>query len=318
MQDFNARSQRRPNVLGVHSLDQFCFSVPDLSEAAAFYDTFGLVTKSQGNKLALQTQGNSHTWGTLIEGSPKKQLQYLSFGAYEDDLPRFRERLQQLGIALLPAPAGAASDGLWFRGHDNLPMQICAAEKSSPDERSAFGLGDIVSPARANYPRSKAPRVNPRRLSHALLFTTDVLGAIKFYSEVFGLRLSDRSADIVAFMHGVHGSDHHMVAFAKSNAPGLHHCSWDVGSVQEVGLGATYMAGKGYERGWGLGRHVLGSNYFHYIRDPWGSYAEYSACMDYVPSSVDWQATDSPPEDSFFLWGPNPPEDFIINFEASN
>jgi catechol 2,3-dioxygenase len=302
----------------VHSLDQFCFSVPDLSQAASFYDTFGLVTKSEGNKLALQTQGSSHTWGTLVEAPGKKQLQYLSFGAYADDLPRFRERLQQLGIALLPPPAGSESEGLWFRGHDNLLMQIRVAEKSSPDVPSAFGIGDVASVTRGIYARSAAPRVHPRRLSHALLFTTDVVGAIKFYGDVFGLRLSDRSADIVAFMHGVHGSDHHMVAFAKSNAPGLHHCSWDVGSVQEVGLGAAHMAAKGHERGWGLGRHVLGSNYFHYVRDPWGSYAEYSAGMDYVPSSMDWQSTDSAPEDSFFLWGPNPPEDFIINFEAPN
>lgn len=310
-------SKRRPNVLGVHSLDEFSFSVPDLSQAQAFYDSFGLITKTDGNRLGLQTQGHPHTWGTLTEGGSKKQLQYLSFGAYEDDMPRFRERLQQLGIALLPPPAGVDSEGLWFRGHDNLLMQIRAAQKSSPNEQSTFGLGDVASPTRAIYPRSKAPRVQPRRLAHALLFTTDVPGAIKFYTEVFGLRLSDRSGDIVAFLHGVHGSDHHLVAFAKSNAPGLHHLSWDVGSVQDVGLGAMQMANKGFERGWGLGRHVLGSNYFHYIRDPWGSYAEYSACMDFIPSTMDWEAGDSPAEDSFFLWGPNPPEDFVINFEAN-
>ncbi len=308
-------SKRRPNVLGVHSLDHFCVAVPDLSQAADFYDAFGLVTKSQGKSLALQTQGNSHTWGTLIEG-PKKQLQHLSFGAYADDIPRFRERLQQRGIALLAPPPGIESEGLWFRGHDGLLTEIRAAEKSSPDVRSYFGLGDIESPARGTYSRSKAPRVHPRRMSHVAIFTTDVEGAIAFYSDVFGLRLSDRSADIVAFLHGVHGSDHHMVAFVKSANPGLHHCSWDVGSVQEIGLGATHMAVSGHERGWGLGRHVLGSNYFHYVRDPWGSYSEYSAGMDYVPSSVDWQGTDQPVEDAMFLWGPNPPEDFPHNYET--
>ena len=149
-----------------------------------------------------------------------------------------------------------------------------------------------------------------------LLFTPDVPRALGFYSRVLGLRLSDRSGEIIAFMHGIHGSDHHMVAFAKSNAPGHHHYSWDVGSVSDIGLGAMYMLEQGYARGWGLGRHVLGSNFFHYVRDPWGSYSEYSADIDYVPANCDWPSGDHPPQDSLYVWGPNLPEDFIQNFEA--
>ncbi len=148
------------------------------------------------------------------------------------------------------------------------------------------------------------------------MFTRDVSKAIDFYTRVLGMRLSDRSGDGIAFLHGVHGSDHHMVAFAKSNAPGFHHLSWDVGSVDEIGVGAMHMLGKGHSRGWGLGRHVLGSNYFHYIRDPWGSYCEYSAGIDYVPAAIDWAAADNDPADSFYVWGPNPPEDFVHNYEA--
>ena len=131
--------------------------------------------------------------------------------------------------------------------------------------------------------------VRPRRLSHVLVFTPDIDKAIEFYSRNLGLRLSDRS-DQVAFLHAIHGSDHHVLAFAKSDAPGLHHCSWDMGSIDEIGLGAMNMAAKGHEKGWGLGRHVLGSNYFHYVRDPWGSYAEYSCDIDYIPASRPWEA----------------------------
>jgi catechol 2,3-dioxygenase-like lactoylglutathione lyase family enzyme len=148
------------------------------------------------------------------------------------------------------------------------------------------------------------------------MFTADVPKAIDFYSRVLGLRLSDRSGDGICFMHGIHGSDHHLVAFAKSSAPGLHHCSWDVGNINEIGKGAMQMAEKGFQKGWGLGRHVLGSNYFHYVRDPWGSYSEYSADIDYIPSTCDWDAGDYPPEDSIYLWGPELPKDFIINHEV--
>lgn len=98
-----------------------------------------------------------------------------------------------------------------------------------------------------------------------------------------------------------------MVAFARSNAPGHHHISWDVGSVDEMGAGAMHTLGN---------RHVLGSNPFHYVCDPWGSYSEYSADIDYVPADFDWKAGDYPPEDSFYACGPNVPHDFVHNYEA--
>jgi catechol 2,3-dioxygenase len=138
---------------------------------------------------------------------------------------------------------------------------------------------------------------------------------VDFYSTIVGLRLSDRS-DRVAFMHAIHGSDHHILAFAQSSAPGLHHCSWDMIGVDDIGLGAMQMAGKGYTKGWGLGRHVLGSNYFHYVQDPWGSYAEYSCDIDYIAAAQRWEAGQHEPEDSFYLWGPEPPADFTLNRET--
>ncbi|TIV87467.1 MAG: metapyrocatechase, partial [Mesorhizobium sp.] len=94
------------------------------------------------------------------------------------------------------------------------------------------------------------------------------------------------------------------------------HTSWDVPLIDNVGQGAMQMADKGFSRGWGLGRHVLGSNFFHYIRDPWGSYAEYSCDIDYIPAEMDWESKDHDPEDSFYIWGPTPPDDFARNYEA--
>ncbi len=86
--------------------------------------------------------------------------------------------------------------------------------------------------------------------------------------------------------------------------------------MDEVGRGAEQMRDAGYKEGWGTGRHVLGSNYFHYVRDPWGSFAEYSAGMDFVPMGMTWQAGDHPPEDSLYLWGPELPDYFVHNSEA--
>lgn len=304
----------RPGELGVHSIDGFRLVVPDLAVAERFYGAFGLDVRPSGAGLGLHTFGHGHRWGEVVEGS-RKRLSHLSFGVYEADFDGFRRRLETLGVTRVDPPPGEESNGLWFLNPDGLAMEIRVADKSSPDDKSAFASLSVGPGHQGSQNRRNAPRVHPRRLSHILIFTTDVLGSIAFYERVLGLRLSDRSGDGVAFLHGIHGSDHHMLALAKSAGPGLHHLSWDVGSIHDIGLGAMYMADKGYTEGWGLGRHVLGSNYFHYVRDPWGSLAEYSADIDYIPANFDWQAADNPPEDGFYIWGPNPPPWLIDNSE---
>jgi catechol 2,3-dioxygenase-like lactoylglutathione lyase family enzyme len=306
---------RRPGVLGVHSLNRFVFSVPDLDVAQRFYSAFGLDVRRSGDRLDLHTFGAPHCWGTVFGNGQPKRLQYLSFGIYAEDLEAFKDRL----AAFDTAPAHALSDGqgLWVRDSEGTPIQIVVAPKMSPSSKSVPTQPPVVAAGRGAAPnRTSAPLVHPRRLSHMLLYTADVDAQLDFYSRALGLRLSDMSKGIVAFMHGAHASDHHLLAFAKSHAPGLHHSSWDVGSVNEIGLGAEQMRSQGYTEGWGVGRHVLGSNYFHYVRDPWGSYAEYSFDIDFVPADLEWPATDHPPEDSFYVWGPQVPEDFVTNLEV--
>ena len=309
-----APQPRRQGGLGIHSVDHFNMIVPDLQKAQKFYTDFGLDVREEEAGLALYTFGHQHRWGCIGEGS-KKRMNYLSFGAYAEDIERLRQRMTRFGVAQIDAPAGFESNGIWFRDPDGTFLEIRVAEKSSPNEKAVVSNPSSPPGVQGSIARSKAPVIQPRRLAHILIFTKDVGRAITFYENVVGLRLSDRSGDGIAFMHGIHGSDHHMIAFAKSDGPGLHHLSWDVGSINEVGLGAMQMADRGFTAGWGLGRHVLGSNYFHYIRDPWGSYSEYSSDIDYVPVDHDWRSGDHEGHDAFYLWGPTPPEDFAFNHE---
>ncbi len=315
IRSLSSTPHRRPGMLGVHSVRDFHFSVPDLSVADRFYKAFGLDVRSDGDRLDLFTHGHEQRWGSIGEGIRKK-FGFISFGIYEEDEHPFKRRLEELSIDRMDPPAGFDSNGIWFRDLDGNPIEIRVAEKTAPDEKAIVSNPSGLPNLRNAPSRSQAPLVYPRRLAHILLFTRDISKTIAFYERVLGMRLSDRSGEIIAFMHGIHGSDHHMVAFAKSDAPGLHHLSWDVGSINDVGFGAKQMVEKGYVDGWGLGRHVLGSNYFHYVRDPWGSYSEYSCDIDYIPADVDWIGQDHPPEDSFYVWGPNPPEDFAFNHEA--
>jgi catechol 2,3-dioxygenase-like lactoylglutathione lyase family enzyme len=308
---------KRPGELGIHSMDTFSMMVPDLKVAENFYKTFGLDVREEGQGLGLYTFGSSHRWGSLTEGARKK-LNHLSFAVFEEDFEPMRRRIEQNGVRIMDAPrsSGYNSNGFWFLDPFGMSIEAKIAEKTSPNEKSDFTTVSSPPGTMGSVIRSKAPKILPRRLAHLLVFTPSVPDSIEFYHRNLGLRLSDRSGDGICFMHGIHGSDHHLIAFAKSSAPGLHHVSWDVGGVNEVGLGASQMADKGYQDGWGLGRHVLGSNYFHYVKDPWGSYSEYSADIDYIPLNHDWEAGDYLPEDGIYLWGPEMPRDFVHNYEA--
>ena len=149
---------RRPGELGVHSLDHFNFMVPDLSQAEKFYGLFGLNLKEENNALSLYTHGHTHRWGTVSEG-PRKKLHFISFGAFEDDMPKFRQRLEELRIDRLDPPKGFESNGIWFRDPDGTLIEIRVAEKSSPNSKS--GVDPFGGEAgRQNAPnRSKAPLV---------------------------------------------------------------------------------------------------------------------------------------------------------------
>lgn len=307
---------KRLGVIGVHSIDHFGLQVPDLEAARRFYTTFGLDVRSEGDELTLRAFGSDHVWGRLREG-PDKRLVFLSFGIYAEDEAPMLERLDRLGISRIAPPAGGSQDGVWIAGFDDLPLQIKTAEKRTPSAKSSFESVSALAGQSGAVKNSQAPQIKPARMSHFAIFTSDVIAATNWYEETLGLRLSDGSGPIVAFLHGAHGSDHHLLALVASSGRGFHHVSWDVRSVQEVGLGSSQMMRAGYKKGWGVGRHVLGANYFYYATDPWGSHCEYSADIDFIPADCDWPAADHEQEDSFYLWGPDTPDDFAKNFEAA-
>lgn len=308
---------RRKAVTGVHSIERFVLGVPSLKEAIDFYTAFGLDVRHGEGRIDLFTFGHPHRWGTVVERPGPKRLEFIAFGAYPDDYERLLAGIRERGFRTrAPHPMGEGA-GVWLDDPEGITVQLLVAGKSSPAVRTAMSPVLPATPYAAAPGRSKVNRVRPLRFTHMLLYTSDPPRSRAFYEQALGLRLSDRSGDVVAFLHAPHGSDHHVLAFAKSEGPGLHHTSWIVGNLDEIGLGSEQMRNSGYPDGWGVGRHVLGSNYFYYVRDPWGSFAEYSCDIDFIPADLEWPAADHPPEDSFYVWGPGCPDYFLANVEAA-
>src|SRR5439155_17179628 len=301
---------------GIHSIDHFALEVPSLAEADRFFSSFGLRVNSFESRLELRTFDDPHTWARIHVGA-RRRMAYLSLGCYAEEFEGLSEQVQATGAPAAKGVPYVDGHGLWFFDPDGNLLQLKAGPKTTA---SAVPLRDAVvrrAGQRGVLPRRQANAVNPRRLSHVVMYSSDVERSVVFYRQALGLRLSDRSRDAVPLMHARHGSDHHLVAFVSGGSKGWHHSAWDVASIDEVGAGAEQMRKAGYTQGWGTGRHVLGSNYFHYVRDPWGSFAEYSADMDFVPMGTVWPAGDHLPEDSLYLWGPDLPSDFVRNTEAA-
>ena len=302
---------------GVHSLDCFALEVPSTEDAEHFFTAFGLEVTREPQRLALRTATDLRPWGYCYSGTAKR-LAYLSFNCFADEYDALVEQVRGTQGAR-PQSGGpyVSNEGAWFQDIDGNLLQIKPGPKRTLSEPPNRATRQRAPGTRGASIRSQAPKVHPERLSHIMLFTPDVQKLAAFYLKAIGLRMSDWSQDIVAFTHARHGSDHHLLAFVKSSAPGWHHSSWDVASVNEVGRGAAQMQAAGYAKGWGTAQHVLGSNYFHYIRDPWGSFAEYSADIDYIPAGTPWQSQAFEPEDSLYLWGPDMPEYFVLNTEVA-
>ncbi len=300
---------RRQDRLGVYAIDHFVRDVPDIAAAEPFFRAIGLRTRLQGRTLTVQAGAVDHDWVVMTDG-PRAQLRRLSFAAYAEDVVPLRDRAAHAGYEII----GDDGDSFVLAGPDNIEVEIVGRD------RQIFATAEMNKPplvsAVAQH-KSHIAMPAARRLSHVAIFTSNVPHALDFYTNAVGLVLSDRSGDTLAFLHAPHGSDHHVLALVKSFGPGVHHYSWDFGSIDAVGITTGNAHAQGYTAGWGFGRHVLGSNFFHYIRDPWDSYAELTAGLEYIDADEEWAAGDHPAEDAFYLWGPAPPADFVKNHQTS-
>ena len=304
----------------IRSLLHVGMTVPDLEIGRAFYETFGLETRPSGNDYVFRCPGRDQDQVRLMQG-PKKKLSYVSLGTNEAGMEVLLRKLREASVPLQPAPFDVPFGGIWFQDPHGDWLNVQVAEPAPPAVSDT--TPEINAPGR--YRRigkracdiaTRAKRARPLRLGHLIKFSPDVPASAAFYTDVLGMKFSDKSLDVLAFLHGSAGGDHHMVAFAKSSHTGLHHMSFEVADLDEIEIGAQTLIRAGYKDSFGLGRHVGGSNYFHYLRDPWGSLIEYFWDIDVIPEGADWEPIDAPPHEVMFVWATTPPpEDFIMNFE---
>lgn len=299
----------------VRSFLHYALEVPDQTVGQRYYQDFGLMDATGSSDAVRLRAAPQRRESVLLYGGTRKRLHHLCFGAHGDDLAAVHESLRRAGVREVDPPRGAPGGGLWVRDPDGNLVTIRDETPEPPPAEPPVrlnGPGYAQRQAERGAPERDRP-IQPRRLGHVLLFSPDIDRQLDFYTRVLGMKLSDRSRRVIAFMRCT--TDHHNLAVLSSRAPGFHHGSFEVGSVDEIQMGAMQMADRGWRPGWGLGRHVIGSNFFYYIRDPWGSFTEYYYDLDYIPEGCAWEARDFPEEDALYVWGPPVPPDFGENTE---
>jgi catechol 2,3-dioxygenase-like lactoylglutathione lyase family enzyme len=303
-------------VLGAVSIT---LEVPAIAPGVAFYTDAGLIADAEGDLARLRCAGRDHDAIILLGGHDRKQLHHITLRA--DTLDDMRARVTLFGGAVVAAPPGFEDRGLWVT--DPHGMLLHLVEQAAETDLAAAPPFEINAPGRivrnrrsAMLPAAAYPAVMPLRLGHILVFSPDVPASITFVTEALGMGLADRSGDIVAFCCARRNSDHHVLAFAKSDGVGFHHASFQVADPDEVGRGGRALVVKSRRGDWGFGRHTIGSNFFHYIQDPWGSWFEYYSDMDHIDDYALWTPSDYALADSLAGWGPDVPGDFIHNYET--
>lgn len=293
--------------MALHTLHSLTIGVPDPAEAAAFYAEFGLAP----------VPGPGHTFRTADGGeqlrltrSPYRRLVEIGIGVDDqDDLERVGRAVQGLGVPVriegdrLTATEPVTGVRVRLRvvpRLSQLPGPVALYNGPGRMER-VTARADVVG---------RAGPVTPRKLGHCVLGTTGLAAVRRFFVEGIGFKVSDEVRDTAVFLRC--STDHHNLLLQHAPVEFLHHTSWQVEDVDEVGRGAMRLLEADPGRHvWGFGRHCIGANFFWYLRDPAGNFVEYYSDMDTIVDDALWSPRIWEGHKGLYLWGPPPPPSFL-------
>ena len=306
----------------VQGVKSYALDVPDLQAGVRFYSDAGLSESVAADVARFRCPGELHDAVVLRGGADRKRLRYVTLRA--GDLATTARDAERAGGRIITRPDDLADTNsdpeIWLEDPHGLVIQLVdqPAPRRLP-EREPHVTNVAGSTLRLNrsaiLPRSHYAPTTPLRLGHVLLFTPNVPASVAFVTDGLGMALADHSGEGIAFCCARKDSEHHVLAFAKAGDIGFHHASFAVSDPDAVGRAGRTLLEKSGRGDWGFGRHTIGSNFFHYVQDPWGSWFEYYSDMDFLEDATLWRATDYAPEDALASWGPPVPPDFVHNYE---
>jgi catechol 2,3-dioxygenase-like lactoylglutathione lyase family enzyme len=290
--------------MGLHRLTDITIGVPNVEETTGYYTEFGLTPTPGGFRTV---DGGEQL---RVRYSTQRRLLSLGVGVDDtDDLDRIAASLARLDVT-------AVRDGDRLLAVDpatrlDVVVSVAPRIQQAPTPAPPYNApGDVERPGvRAPGILRPAP-VRPRKLGHVVFGSIDQQATQRFFTKGLGFKVSDEAPGLASFLRC--STDHHNVLVQQAPVGFLHHTSWEVDDVDEVGRGATAMLEGHPERHtWGLGRHYIGSNFFWYLRDPAGNFSEYYSDIDCILDDQVWEPGIVAGEKSLYAWGPPPPPSFL-------
>jgi catechol 2,3-dioxygenase-like lactoylglutathione lyase family enzyme len=279
--------------------------VPNVAETIAYYQEFGL--RETGAGRFATTDGGEQL---VVQHASSRRLVALSVGVDDrDDLDRITVQLtgRQFDVS-------RSGDSIATREPvSDVRVEVAVRPRIVQDEVPPTPYNGPGRVERANNRASVLSRtsaVRPRKLGHVVIGSVDQAATQQFFTEGIGFKTSDVVPDLAAFMRC--STDHHNVLVQQAPVNFLHHTSWQVDDVDDVGRGAMAMLAEHPERhAWGLGRHHIGSNFFWYLKDPAGNFSEYYSDMDCIVDDQLWTPGVFEGAKALYDWGPPPPPSFL-------
>lgn len=308
--------------MSLHRLTRIVMGVPNVEQTAAYYADFGLTpVNDPSGTTAHDPSGTTaeapRSFSTVDGGeqlhivhSPRRRLVELGVGAdHPDDLDRVAASLTRLDV-----PAHRTPDCVTAvdPGTDVLVrVELSPRLSQTPAPAAPYNTPGDVARLHERAPGIlRADPVRPRKLGHVVLGSTDQEASQRFFQEGIGFKVSDTVRGLAAFMRC--STDHHNVLVQQAPVAFLHHTSWQVDDVDEIGRGATAMLEADPDRHtWGLGRHYIGSNFFWYLKDPAGNFSEYYSDIDCIVDDALWKPGVFEGAKALYAWGPPPPASFL-------
>lgn len=290
--------------MSLHRLAAVVIGVPNVDETRDYYQEFGLSPDTEG---WLQTTDGGRQL-RIVSAPTRRLIETVVAVDDQDDLERAARNLQRLGIEHTLADRSLTAVDV----PTGITVTLHTAARMTQRARPATpynGPGRVERSGRAPGIQ-RTGQVQPRRLGHAVAGTVDLAASMSFFVDGIGFRASDFIKDKGAFLRC--SSDHHNLLILDAPVSYLHHTSWQVDDIDDIGRGAQRMLEDHPERHvWGLGRHHAGSNFFWYLKDPAGNFSEYFSDMDCVTEDQLWTPEVLDGARGLFNWGPPPPPSFI-------
>lgn len=291
--------------MALHRLASLTLGVPDPAAVGRYYEEFGLTALGDG-RFATVDGGEQ----LRIVAAPTRRVVELALGADDaDDLARIARNVTAFGAPAETAGGALVTADAGTRVRVVVRVEARVAQTPAP-AATTNGPGRPDRASRRADAIQRSERVRPRRLGHVVLGSTDFPTSQRFFIEALGFKVSDTVDGLASFLRC--STDHHNLLVQAAPVPLLHHSSWQVNDVDEIGRGAHAMLSADPSRHvWGLGRHHIGSNFFWYLKDPAGNFSEYYADMDCILDDQVWKPEVWEGAKGLYNWGPPPPPSFL-------